>query len=320
MGFKARTRSALRTVPGTDHVLRLVRRVAGTSPRAEAAQNASLRHLEGVVSDVLPALQEVQGPRLAAIQGRIDSLEAHLPGLLNTISSGHGVNRRLQRQMAELERREAEVSTAVVDQWSRLEVIRREVMYEMRYGGVPSPGGAVVARILDEDRLAEARANCLRINLGCGHLPLEGYINVDMRELPGVDIVAPVTQIPLDLGEVDEVFSAHLVEHFSQEEFTRQVLPYWVSLLKPGGVLRAVLPDAGAMLAGFTSGQIPYEDLRQVIFGGQEYEGDFHFNMYTTASIGELFEAAGLIDVSIEAEGRRNGACLEMQVAARRAK
>lgn len=320
-----RAKSVLRRLPGAALALRLLRRVMGTSPRLEAIQNASIRHLERAMGDVVPALQEVQGPRLLALHKRIESIEAHLPNLLNTISSAHGVNRRLQRRMSELEARDlgmdsrqTEISKAVVDQWNRLEVIRRELMFELRYGDARSAVEVEPPRVVEPERLAEARANGLRVNLGCGHLPQPGYINIDMRELPGVDIIAPVTHLPLEAGEVDEVFSAHLVEHFAQEDFVRVVLPHWISLLKPGGVLRAVLPDAGAMLTGFATGDIPYDDLREVIYGGQEYEGDFHFNMYTTASIAGFFEAAGLVDVTIEAEGRRNGACLEMQVAARR--
>jgi len=63
---------------------------------------------------------------------------------------------------------------------------------------------------------------------------------------------------------------------------------------------------------------VSYGDLREVLYGGQEYEGDFHFNMYTTDSLGELLTAAGLVDVEVEAEGRRNGSCLEFQIVARR--
>jgi hypothetical protein len=91
-----------------------------------------------------------------------------------------------------------------------------------------------------------------------------------------------------------------------------------VSLIRPGGSFRAVLPDAGAMLSGFADGSVRYEDLREVLFGGQEYEGDFHFNMYTTETLSRILSDAGLVEVKVEAEGRPNGACLEMQLSARR--
>lgn len=74
------------------------------------------------------------------------------------------------------------------------------------------------------------------------------------------------------------------------------------------------------MIAQYGAGEIPFEQFREVFFGGQEYEGDFHFNMFTTASLGELMSEAGLVDVVTEAEGRPNGLCLEFQMAGTRPK
>jgi len=79
-----------------------------------------------------------------------------------------------------------------------------------------------------------------------------------------------------------------------------------------------VVPDAEAMLAGHADGSIPFEDLRAVLYGGQEYEGDFHFTMFTAESLGRLLSEAGFVDVVIEDSGRRNDISLELQVAARR--
>ena len=65
----------------------------------------------------------------------------------------------------------------------RIEFVRRELMYEMRYGAGEGPREsgtlAVETQILSPDKLDAARSGTLRLNLGCGHVPLEGYINVD---------------------------------------------------------------------------------------------------------------------------------------------
>jgi predicted SAM-dependent methyltransferase len=290
-----------KTVPGSRKAASLVRRGVGTTPGHEFAQDTRLDALEAAVRE----LQDGQGARLREV-------EHHLPILLNTISSNNGILRRITR-------REGDVARSVADLWARIEVIRRELMFEVRYGD--RAGTVEVAsepKVLDEPKVAAARADGLRVNLGCGHLPMDGYINVDLRELPGVDVLAPVDQLPFDEGEVDELYSAHLVEHFPEERFVRDVLPYWVSRIRPGGTFRAVLPDAGAMLRGFADGTVSYDDLREVLYGGQEYEGDFHFNMYTTETLSQILADAGLVEVEVEAEGRLNGACLEMQLSARR--
>jgi hypothetical protein len=156
------------------------------------------------------------------------------------------------------------------------------------------------------------------LNLGCGHIPLPGYLNVDRRELPGVDIVAEVGDLPLDPGEADEVHSAHLLEHFPQEQLRRQLLPYWYGLLKKSGVFTAIVPDAEAMIREYSAGAYPYGDLREVMYGGQDYDGDFHFNMFTPGSLAELLREAGFDDVQVIESGRRNGACFEFELSARK--
>jgi predicted SAM-dependent methyltransferase len=204
----------------------------------------------------------------------------------------------------------------------RVEFVRREVMFEMRYGAT-SPFNnqdkdqiKAKTEILNQKKLAHARSEGLRLNLGCGHIPLEGYLNVDRRALPGVDIVAEVDELPFELGEVDEIFSAHLLEHFPQEQLRRELLPYYHGLLKEDGVFRAVVPDAEAMIQNYIKGSYPYEDMREVMYGAQDYEGDFHFNMFTPESIKKILEEAGFHEVYISAAGRRNGKCFELEFSA----
>ena len=165
-------------------------------------------------------------------------------------------------------------------------------------------------------KVAAARQSGLKLNLGCGHIPLEGYVNVDRRELPGVDVVADVGDLPFEEGGVHEISSAHLLEHFPQEMLRRRLLPVWRALLIPGGIFRAVVPDGEAMLAGVAGGNYSFGDFREVLFGAQDYDGDFHFNLFTPDSLSGLLEEAGFKDVHVDARARRNGKCFEFEVSA----
>ena len=89
----------------------------------------------------------------------------------------------------------------------------------------------------------------IRVNLGCGELPVPGYLNVDRRALPGVDIVADVLKLPFAKGSLSEIMSAHLVEHFRERQLRDQILPYWKSLLNQDGMIRIICPDWADMLA-----------------------------------------------------------------------
>ena len=314
MTFMQNLKRVARRVPG-------VRALSGSSHSAFAAQQARLAHHDQALQDLTNAVQSLQAA-LPEVQLRLDLIEVHLPDLLNTIASAHGTQRAMTRRVAELaaaqQNQGNSLGQAAETQWQRVEMIRRELMFELRYSDRAGTRVAAEPKVINAEKLSLALAEGLRLNLGCGHISLDEYINVDARVLPGVDVIADVDNLPIEAEQAAEIFSAHLVEHFPQEEFERRILPYWISLLRPSGELRAVVPDAGAMLAAHGAGKFAYSDLREVLYGGQEYEGDFHFNMYTTESLGAILAEAGLVDVTVEAEGRVNGACLEFQIVARK--
>jgi predicted SAM-dependent methyltransferase len=204
----------------------------------------------------------------------------------------------------------------------RIEFVRRELMFEMRYGArahSQSEQPTSPPRILSTDKVEASRKAGLRLNLGCGHLPLGDYVNVDRRELPHVDIVADVGDLPFGPGEVDEIYSTHVLEHFPQEQLRRELLPYWRSLLKPTGIFRAVVPDADFMMREYAKDAYAYDHLREVFFGAQDYDGDFHYNMFAPEQLSGLLSEAGFERVQFETRGRRNGLCFEMAVMARNA-
>lgn len=219
---------------------------------------------------------------------------------------------------AELAKRGVELERAADHLANRIEFVRRETLFELRYGEAPYPSADLKAeaRIVNPEKLSNVPEGSYRLNVGCGHIPLDGYINVDRRDLPSVDVVAEAGDMPFEEESLAEVFSAHLLEHFPQEQLRREILPYWRSLLRPGGVLRAVVPDAASMIRGYDDGSVSYEDLREVTYGAQDYDGDFHFNMFTPDSLAQLLEESGFVEIDCPVTGRRNGRCFEFEIVA----
>jgi hypothetical protein len=199
----------------------------------------------------------------------------------------------------------------------RVETVRAEAMHEIRYGRAPDRVANEPTEIVNPDALAPADG-AVRFNIGCGHLPIPGFVNVDMRKLPGVDVVAPVDRLPAEPGSVTEIFSAHVLEHFPEEQLRRTLLPYWFSLLRAGGVFRFVVPDLDAMITQYRDGEIDFAALRAVAYGGQEYEGDFHFTAFTPDSMSALLAEAGFDEIELVERARVNGDCLELEMVARR--
>lgn len=245
--------------------------------------------------------------RLLPIERRLDALEKgwhqHLPGLLNAMSSVAAFGYELALLRRDMQANAYEFREAIGS-------LRRE--FEM-LGSDNRPSVKKLPCILAPEKIDKARATGVRLNLGCGHTPLDGYVNVDQRELPGVDIVADVGNLPFEEGSLSEIHSAHLLEHLPQERL-RRLLPYWRSLLGPNGAFRAVVPDGEAMLGGIAAGNFSFESFREVLFGAQECKGDFHFNLFTPDSLSKLLIASGFTKVAVPVKGRRNGICFEFEI------
>jgi predicted SAM-dependent methyltransferase len=306
----------------------------------------------GPIESALPAIESRLTPvesRLSSHEARLDAMDVsglsrlpaleaawrtHVPAFLNAVSSvgafGHKlreVRNDIDRQRNELveARAEAEQSRQELRRLAdRIEFGRREVLFELAHGSGFAETGArrnerLEPRIIAVEKLAAAQAaGDIRLSLGSGHIPLPGYLNVDRRELPGVDIIADVDQLPFEPGTVSEIFSAHLVEHFPQERMRRQLLPYWRDLLGRGSAFRAITPDAAAMIAAVGRSGYPFDDFREVLFGAQDYEGDYHYNLFTPESMRGLLEEAGFRDIEVPVSGRRNGKCFEFEIVAAR--
>jgi predicted SAM-dependent methyltransferase len=303
---------------------RLAKEVARPLLRPLLARLAYLRERTDALGMQLQALEATTGSRLPEVERQMQTAQNTLNELLDAITVQNALARETRREQIRIEAdrvkklretwdTQSQFAEALARLEHRLEFIRREVMVEVRYGH--QEPGAVAADDPNILNAAKLRSQPIRLNLGCGHVVMEEYVNIDGRPLPGVDVVADVGNLPLEQGSVDEIRSSHLLEHFPFPRLSG-LLQYWFGLLRPGGGFIAVVPDAEAMIRAFMTGDTSWGDLKEVTYGAQEYAGDFHFTMFSQDDLVEALASAGFVDVKVVAAGRRNGACLEMEVAA----
>ena len=55
----------------------------------------------------------------------------------------------------------------------------------------------------------------MKLNLGCGDDIKKGYVNIDVRNLPGVNIVGDVCNLPFEKNSIDEILALDVYEHVS---------------------------------------------------------------------------------------------------------
>lgn len=85
----------------------------------------------------------------------------------------------------------------------------------------------------------------MKLDLGCGPHKQQGFLGVDIRPQPGVDIVADLAgRWPFDNSSVDEVRASHIFEHLPEPLHTMEEL---YRVLKPGAVANLDMPSSNGL-------------------------------------------------------------------------
>ena len=118
----------------------------------------------------------------------------------------------------------------------------------------------------------------IKINLGCGLDAIDDWLNFDgspsvrFQRLPVIGaafkkLIGPkfpdtvkygnvVSGLPLADNSVDIIYSSHMLEHLSLEDFKLSLIEI-KRVLKPGGKFRAVLPDLEILIKDYVNSDDP---------------------------------------------------------------
>jgi GT2 family glycosyltransferase len=137
----------------------------------------------------------------------------------------------------------------------------------------------------------------VRLNMGCGPFPMEGFINIDQFDHVNPDLVGDITALPYEPGTVSEIYAGHVLEHFIFEE-GMSALRYWYSLLKPGGLISVVVPDYDYLVKEYAANPTP-ERLREFndtyIYSG--IQPSPHLYAYSADLLEVVMRDAGFINL-----------------------
>lgn len=132
----------------------------------------------------------------------------------------------------------------------------------------------------------------MKLHLGCGTKILDGYINVDVRQLPGVHIVTSIDNLSMFTDEsVDLIYCCHVLEHLSRHK-VQSALKEWHRVLKPGGKVQISVPNFEAIVQHYNENhELP--KLVGLLYGGQTYPENYHYNIWDMATMTVLLESSG---------------------------
>jgi predicted SAM-dependent methyltransferase len=109
----------------------------------------------------------------------------------------------------------------------------------------------------------------LKLHLGCGHIHLPGYTNIDIFPFPEADLVCDARDLPYEDNSVDFIYSCALIEEFGRYEWV-DVLRHWNRKLKSGAMLRLSTSDFEAVCRKYVNGESLTSMLGLVIGGQRE--------------------------------------------------
>ena len=85
------------------------------------------------------------------------------------------------------------------------------------------------------------------LNLGCGKLPIEGAVNIDVVQFGYTDLVMNIADLPLPFKDnsIDGVYMIHVFEHLEKPyDFVKEI---W-RILKPGGFFYLQVPHSSNII------------------------------------------------------------------------
>jgi predicted SAM-dependent methyltransferase len=131
------------------------------------------------------------------------------------------------------------------------------------------------------------------LDIGCGQTK-KGNIGIDLRRTKYVDVLADARLLPFQSESFDGVYSSAVIEHFSHRE-VRKVLIEWSRVLKREGLLEIECPDLRARAFLFFLN--PSWKNIQDVYGGQDYESNYHKCGFSYALLKDLLESCGITSV-----------------------
>jgi hypothetical protein len=226
----------------------------------------------------------------AGLDARMTTIETawnhYIPTFLSAVSSVGALGREQLDVRRDLEREIASLR-------GEIEALSRRIDASAAVGDQPTKSKPV---IVATERVEKARLAGLKLDLEGGGNAREGFINVDRRPLPGIDVIAAPGDLPFEPASVTEIDAAGLLDRVTEGELRRGLLPFWLSLLVPGGRFRAVVRDAEATITALAAGKCSFDEFRAALLD-QDRDGSYRGNLFTPDSVSRLLAETGFVNI-----------------------
>ncbi len=165
-----------------------------------------------------------------------------------------------------------------------LKILLREIRYVF----------SVTKRFFISPKFPKNKDGKILIHIGCGDIKDSCFVNIDARPMEHIHYVTKnVDNLSfLPSKSVDLLYMCHVMEHFDRAKSV-MVTKECFRVLKHGGILRISVPDFDRIVDIYLDNNRNMKAIIAPLFGGQDYEFNYHYNMFNRESLGELFKQCG---------------------------
>ena len=150
----------------------------------------------------------------------------------------------------------------------------------------------------------------MRLHIGSGSQRIEGWINVDIRPFPGVDLVADVTH-GLDFASVDAVYAEHFLEHLAVDD-AFDFLAAIHRMLTPEGRLRLSTPNLDwVWLTHYQLEAPPEHKIDSALKINRAFHGWEHKFLWNQETLAAALDAIGFSDLRWYRHGESDDATFQ---------
>lgn len=132
----------------------------------------------------------------------------------------------------------------------------------------------------------------MKLHIGCGSVIISGFINIDIRYLPNVEVVDNAEFLrKFEKEEITEIYACHILEHFSRWRISN-IIKRWWELLQSNGILYLAVPDFASIVSYYNKTK-DLSSLIGLLYGGQDYDENFHHICWNFESLKIELEKTG---------------------------
>ncbi|NLH78578.1 MAG: methyltransferase domain-containing protein [Acidobacteria bacterium] len=140
----------------------------------------------------------------------------------------------------------------------------------------------------------EDSVNGIKLNVGCYYTHYEGFINIDIKNDVGADLISDMRSLDQHFkpGSVSLILSSHSLEHIPIED-AKVFLEKCFKILRPGGHIVVEVPDCEDMDERVARGEMTNYDKQCHIEGMPQEFGQKHEYCYIESDLRNILDKAG---------------------------